>query len=355
MPLQVIENTDQLTDLVRFETSPIYELMMSLQIPLTKHKTRYADWVEEVQSAMPPRFWQELTTLYKPFFDGALFFELAIDYPNHNDVSGFLDYVRHMTPVDFMFYVVGRIIPRDEIAATGLQWKPFSEMINQVGDTFPCWCAQAPLDQIIEDVPAFQMRLANLWEWYWNDYFNRKIEDLLPHWQQGLEEKMALLARLGGLGLVEYLTGHSQLPQMLPADQAYNDFVFTPTYFITKPAYMFYGYGNITLLFDSERNMARRDEIERNKEQALDVLKALGDNSRLDILRAIAQSKGRLHGKQIAAKLNLSPSAVSRHLAQLKDAGLLSEETQDNRTITYQLQEAAINSLPEKLFEYIYH
>jgi DNA-binding transcriptional ArsR family regulator len=118
---------------------------------------------------------------------------------------------------------------------------------------------------------------------------------------------------------------------------------------------MFYGYGNVTILFDSEMTEARLAEIERGKEQAINSLKALGDNSRLDILRLIAHSEGKIHGKKIAESLSLSASAVSRHLTQLKDAGLIAEESQDNRTITYRLQKDTITGLPDKLLDYLYH
>ncbi|HID05597.1 MAG TPA: ArsR family transcriptional regulator, partial [Armatimonadetes bacterium] len=121
------------------------------------------------------------------------------------------------------------------------------------------------------------------------------------------------------------------------------------------PIYVFYGYGNITILFDSERTEARVAEIERKKEHALAVLKALGDRTRLEILRLIAQHEDQINGKRLAAKLKLSPSAVSRHLAQLKEAGLLVESSPDNRAITYRLQREALTGLPDVLLEVFYH
>jgi len=109
------------------------------------------------------------------------------------------------------------------------------------------------------------------------------------------------------------------------------------------------------VLFDSERTEARRTEIERGKEQALTVLKALSDGSRLDILRLIARHEAEMHGKKIAAKLNLSASAVSRHLSQLRDAGLIEEHMHEDRTITYRLQQTVIERLPNMLFEYLWY
>jgi DNA-binding transcriptional ArsR family regulator len=118
---------------------------------------------------------------------------------------------------------------------------------------------------------------------------------------------------------------------------------------------MFYGYGNVTVLFDSERTQARIAEIEQGKERALAVLKALSDSSRLDLLRVITQKEGQLNGKKIAEHLNLSASAVSRHLAQLKDAGVILEDTGDNRAVTYRIQWDALRDLPDLLQDFLTH
>ena len=42
-----------------------------------------------------------------------------------------------------------------------------------------------------------------------------------------------------------------------------------------------------------------------------------------------------INGKMMAEILKLSPSVVSRRLAQLRNAGLIDEHSKDNRNITY--------------------
>ncbi len=46
---------------------------------------------------------------------------------------------------------------------------------------------------------------------------------------------------------------------------------------------------------------------------------------------------------------------MSRHLTQLREAGVIVEETRDNRTITYRLQREALTSLPDRLLDFLYH
>ena len=355
MPVEVIEAPDPMTNMVRFQTSAIYELVIGLQALLNRSNKR-PEWVQRAHAALPPDFWAEVAALYGPFGKGIMFFELAVDYPDHDDVPGFIDSVRMMDPVDFIFYVVGRIIPREAIAATGLDHDALRAALQQSSYyTQNCMCEQAPLDMLLADVPAFQGRLADLWARAWDEFFASQMGELAAHWGPALDDKSALLARLGGEGLFEHVSGKSQLPALLPPDYPVSEVVFVPVYLIGWPVLMFYGYGNVTVLFDSERTEARQVEVERNKEQALAILKALGDNSRLEILRLVARYEGEIHGKKIAAHLNLSASAVSRHLNQLKDAGLIVEDSQDNRTIPYRLQREAITALPDRLLDYLYH
>ena len=352
MPLQVIEETDPLTNLIRFQTSPVYEMIISLQTLIKPG--RHIAWAESTRAALSPDFEQELRAVYEPFWKGIVFFELAVDYADHHDVTGFIEYVRHMAPVDFMFYIVGRIISREAIAATGLVYETLLDVL-QTSASAPCWvCHEVPLNEILVDIPAFQHRLADLWQRYWDAFFAQVVFDMAPHWDEALHDKHNMLARLGGQGLLEKVAHKKHLPELLPPDQPITEIVFIPLYKIASSAFMFYGYGNVTVLFDSEQTESRLAEIERGKQQAVAVLKALGDPSRLDILRLVAHFEGSIHGKKIAAKLELSASAVSRHLNQLKDAGLLMEETADNRTITYRLQRDVITSLPERLLDYLY-
>jgi DNA-binding transcriptional ArsR family regulator len=353
MPLQLIETTDPITNLVHFRTSAVYEMMISLQA-LLKPGAR-ATWASAARAALPPALLQELAEVYEPYFKGSLFMELGVDFADQNDVPGFIHYVRHLAPATFMFYLVGRILPPDEIAQTGLESEVLRAALLASPYETHCYCTEIPLDQILEDVPAFQNRLADLWQWYWDIFFRSQIDDLRPHWEKALNEKAVLLERLGGLGLFEHITGKAELLPPLPADHPVTEIVFIPLYLTPRPATVFYGYGNITVLFDSERTEARRVEIEQNKAQVTAACKALSDGSRLDILRAIAHNGGGMNGKRIAAKLNLSASAVSRHLSQLRDVGLIVEETEDNRTITYRLQEDAITGLPDLLLDFLYH
>ncbi len=353
MPLEMIDTVDPLAEIITFETSPVYEMIISLRTLLQSNF--HPEWVESMRDKLPAAFWDELHALYEPYHMGSVFFELAIDYPNQEDVLGFIEYMRAMDPATFVFYIVGRIITKEQIAATGLDPQALNTILMASPHYSHCLCIETPMEGMLEDVPAFQDRLAELWSWYWTDFFQDQIDTFRPYWQHSLNDKMVLLNRSGGQVLFDQVSNRKVLPAPLPETMPITEIRFIPLHLIPAPVYMFYGYGNVTLLFDSERTEARLAEIERDKEETLAVLKALGDSTRLEILRLIANADGHIHGKKIAAHLELSPSAVSRHLTQLRDAKLIVEETHPDRTITYQLQADRIQSLPQKLRNYFTH
>jgi DNA-binding transcriptional ArsR family regulator len=353
MPLEVIESTDPINELIQFKTSAVYEMIISLH--LLYRPTRRATWAAAARSRLDASFLQELDAVYKPYSQGHIFLELPVDYDDHDDVQGFIDYVRAMDPVQFVFYLVGRIIPQAEIARLGIAVDPIMDALRASPYSEYCPCLKAPFEEILLDVTTFQDRLVDLWQWYWDDFFQDQIADLQPRWSQALEDKQSLLARSGGQVLYEHVTGKPHLIPPLPPEYPVTEVVFIPLYLIPSPVYMFYGYGNITVLFDSERTEARLAEIERSRTNLLAAFKALSDGSRLDILRLITQHEGEMNGKMIAHKLELSAPTVSRHLGQLKDAGIIAEESTDNRTITYKLQRDALEELPDTLLDYLWH
>lgn len=353
MPLEVIESNDPITEAVQFRTSAIYEMMYSLET-LRLQSGRHAEWAAKTRQQLSPEFLAELNNLYGGFSKAFILFELAIDYPDYNDVLGFLKYLRNMEPATFIHYLLGRVIPVELFAATDLRLSSLVEVIEAHAPEYQYYVQEKNMVLILDNIPAFQESLATLWEHYWDTIFADEINDLQRYWEESIAEKQQYLSQRDGMSLYQAVTSKSKLPDQIPPDHPLNELVFIPLYRIPTKANIFYGYGNVTVLFDSERTAARADEIKRNRQEVLDIAKALGDGTRLEILRLIAHSEGQIHGKMIAAKLEISTSAVSRHLNQLRDSGLITE-IHDNRVINYALVREVVTQLPEKLLDYLFY
>jgi len=81
-----------------------------------------------------------------------------------------------------------------------------------------------------------------------------------------------------------------------------------------------------------------------------DVLRALANIHRLRILHAL--SDGALWVSELQARLPLSQSALSQHLARLRDAGIVATR-RHGQAITYQLVDREILTLVEGLLQLI--
>jgi DNA-binding transcriptional ArsR family regulator len=353
MPFEVIDSVDALTDLIEFRTSPVYELILSIRT-LVKPSRLLESWVASAKATLSPELWVELIDLYQNYSDGGGYFEFPVDYADHGDVPGFFAYMRSLSPADFMHYYVGRIIPRDEMPDLLRQPKP-SDVIRArlltLSDHYD-WYTQN-LDAVLKDISAFKQRVVVAWEAYWEAFMRQEMPTLEPIWAASLIEKQTLLAREGGRAFLEKVVGKAHMPHELPVGTPYTSITVIPVCWLPSHIYQFFGYGNVTILFNPQYTEAHHEEIKHAKEEAIAVLKALDDDTRLKILRLIAQHGSRMHGKTIAERLKISASAVSRHLGLLKEGNLIAEDPRKNG-ITYRFQKETLTGLVDKLLDYLY-
>src|SRR5512133_2235725 len=73
-----------------------------------------------------------------------------------------------------------------------------------------------------------------------------------------------------------------------------------------------------------------------NRKDSLEVLKALADETRLELLHFLAERPR--YGEELAAQLKLTASTVSFHLNKLEQAGLV-RKTKEQYYIVYSLNE----------------
>lgn len=89
-------------------------------------------------------------------------------------------------------------------------------------------------------------------------------------------------------------------------------------------------------------------EMHENAAQAVKLLKTLANESRLMIMCVLAE--GEVSVGQLNRRIDLSQSALSQHLAILRDQGLVSTR-RESQTIHYSLAQTEAIGLIEKLHE----
>lgn len=90
------------------------------------------------------------------------------------------------------------------------------------------------------------------------------------------------------------------------------------------------------------------NEVERNIEVAVNLLKALSNERRLMIICALY--KGEKSVGELEQIVGLSQSALSQHLARLRKDGLV-ETRRDAQTIYYSVTDRAIKAILKTLYD----
>ena len=126
---------------------------------------RLQSFTDEARDALGTTFIEELKTFYEAFDTCCSLVELGVDFPDHEDIQGFLDYVDSMSDRDFTFYALGRWSPKDSlperISQSGiraiLEASPDREAIEK----------QFPRIHWADEVPKFKKNVVDLWSSYW--------------------------------------------------------------------------------------------------------------------------------------------------------------------------------------------
>jgi len=90
------------------------------------------------------------------------------------------------------------------------------------------------------------------------------------------------------------------------------------------------------------------DAMQRNATDAVNLLKGLANESRLMIMCVL--SEGEVSVGQLNQRIKLSQSALSQHLAVLREQGLV-QTRRESQTIYYRLADTAAMNIIELLHE----
>ena len=88
------------------------------------------------------------------------------------------------------------------------------------------------------------------------------------------------------------------------------------------------------------------DAMQRSASDAVNLLKGLANESRLMIMCVL--SEGEVSVGQLNQRINLSQSALSQHLAVLREKGLV-QTRRESQTIFYRLADTAAMNIIELL------
>ena len=346
MPIIQSDATDEFGSIIRFGHSEVWEFLISFEAAC--HSWLFQSWTLKVDKALGKDF----LNLYKGLNPIILrcSIEMAVDAPDRNDVSGFLDFVEDLSPEDYCFYAMGRVVPREEIRLP---------LTSRIIDTHREWVETtggkgkiASLEELysrLNDPAEQKEKLLGLWRDYYNNFYRHESLDFSFEYETKFREWEDVLNSKGGEALYQYIHQSNWMPPPYPPGQEYSSIDIIPLHFLPERQRTYYGYGNIVVLGSSQATPESKENLGLLRDDLVTQLKALGDPSRLDILRLVLENEFDMNGKRIAESLNISPSVVSRHLKQLKSAGIIEEKTTDNRNFTYRVNRDSVLKINRRL------
>jgi DNA-binding transcriptional ArsR family regulator len=177
-------------------------------------------------------------------------------------------------------------------------------------------------------------------------FFAEEEARILPALQAGTASAQALAASLPLKTLVERLSRGVQLENY----ETLSDLTLLPSWWVTPVTFLAHPAPGRTLLAFGVRPEAQGDSSEAPRE-LVDTLKALGDPTRLRILRYL--SSGPLSPSELARRLRLRPPTVIHHLRLLRFAGLVQVTVSENLDKRYAARLEGVQSIHETLTQYL--
>jgi ArsR family transcriptional regulator len=169
------------------------------------------------------------------------------------------------------------------------------------------------------DPPSLQFLLTSYLDHFWQEHLREEWARVLPE----LEEAVTAFSKIDTTGMshfevIETIT-HRNLRGVCRAEvlSTYDTLRFIPSFHCGPYILRFSDGQELRIVFNAHHllDVARRGEG-ADQTYLLDRLKALGDETRLEIIRLL-KAQGELGTQQIIDRLGLSKSAASRHLRQL--------------------------------------
>lgn len=355
MPVTFRVPSARSVDLVRFAWSPLFEAALSTRVVVApKRRPLLLPWARRCRD-LPRDLLDELTTLARPFdsyIPGVFEVGLLGDSPAFEDeLAAFRALDLPLVAYEMSIAYAG--LPCGDGGPQLVEDPVYrQQVVAGAARQGPEVAALARL--ALEDPGVLRERWASMLERYWDAAFCEEWERILPRIEAEVTEGARALVTRGVPGLVTEL-----LPEgRWDADNSTivvtkewegtcdvadrGGMLFVPTVYgwpcvlveLTPP-------WPVAVILPLRDLRAPEVVLPRDHEVA-DGLRALGDETRLQIARMVAEQPRST--KELAELLRLSDSAVSRHLKVLDGAGLV-EGHRDGYYVLYRLRPERIAQL----------
>lgn len=267
--------------------------------------------------------------------------DFAMRWAEYDDPARLLGLIRAAPIEEFSYVILNSDLPRETIAACLRD--PASAAVQAPRLSY---FSRMPADALVSffsDPAGFREELIAFIESNRTSWFDERVRAQEPRYAERSAEIRNLLFQKSPLDVAEELK-RRPFPR-----HNYSSFVFVPSYFEGYMAITSSDERNFLFVFNVFPDTHGANAI---GEQIAERMRVLGDRTRMEILRMLAA--GPSYGKAIAARLELTTATVSRHLDQLKGAGLVIEEKADSQNVKLvRLDQSAVEALFDSARRYL--
>ncbi len=345
-----------------FTYSPLHECLMSLHVLSNpKHHPAHLKWAIETKRRLPGPLAATLHALGRGFRE----FLMLADIPEVDPEADFQTYddeltrIEAMTPETFALRTMRSLA--DQAATLRALTSASDRDKLMAGIGLHTDAERKAISELLSDPARVQARLLAALRAYWKLAFAAKFAEIEPlliqditqkGWQLEREEPVSLVCSLSDR--VSYdsarnsLVIHKEVEANLDVKQM-QAFSVGPSYFVSPHVIVDVDPTHLVLYYDIlASDPSARPGIP--PEALRIVLKALGNETRMNILRLLAEDT--CSTQKLAQRLHFTEPTISHHLSVLKQAGLIKGHS-EGYYILYDLVTDPLLTLSRDLGQYL--
>ncbi|MCX2726527.1 metalloregulator ArsR/SmtB family transcription factor [Thermomicrobium sp. 4228-Ro] len=292
---------------------------------------RFERWLVEARKALGSEWEHDLDTLLG--FSGRLLYyveELLMSFdpfrPEHRE-AGFEEFLSHLQRLPAWAYrsMAIQSMLRVYLDRGALEAPPETDDPAVWRAFFEPGITRADLDEVVRLVLApeqLKERTVRLLERFWRELYAAEFERVLPVMRRAVRQARATTFSSVATAFEE-LSGHRLPEEVQLALPRVERVTFCPSYYLGNFVQFILYPPELILYFNCQRTSAATQPEPESviSPDLLPGLRALGDGTRLRIIEFLRN--GERYAQEIVGMLGISQSAVSRHLAMLEAAGIV--------------------------------
>ncbi len=341
--------------IVSIEPSPAYELLQSIVVTMGHEGSDTyevgAEWVAEMKARAGDDLWKRVEEVSLGDTDTFIhMIGLVHDTPAPRDVPAFLEHLRETDAdeirlhlVQFYSREVRRMTPPTVIrAAIGGDVEARREFLRTSYPEWEMWASY--LERVLDvDGEAFKADLIDtLQDWYERVWKPESLT-IMPIVERDADAKRALVRELPIDRFVTTATNGVEFAPRPGIDRV----VMVPS-FVNRPLVTYYEFGEALIIIYPVADENVTADSDAPPLRLVRLSKALGDEKRLRILRALADGEKTL--MELADMFGVAKTTMHHHMIVLRSAGLISVGVGSKR---YRLRQETVPDVGALLSGYL--